>query len=187
MEHLETKTCACQSNVIPNTHQASTDTQVLLESFSLTDLPDCLAPNKSLSLKWQQLVTGAKRRGYFERAQGQPERGGSEWARAETRAIHRGPEREAGRGRARRSGIIRSLCGPHKRLRRKPTDGPSAPRHLGKGDRHTLTHTQTPEGCCSEHRQRSDSGHRCIWRKVQPTGTIKIIKCFAYSSIFYNC
>lgn len=53
---------------------------------------------------------------------------------------HRGPEWEAERGRARRSGIIRSLCGPLKRLRRKSTDGPSAPRHLVI---HTYTYTHT--------------------------------------------
>lgn len=34
-----------KSDVIPNTHRASTDTQVLPEPFSLTDLRDCLAPN----------------------------------------------------------------------------------------------------------------------------------------------
>lgn len=53
--------------------------------------------------------------------------------REKTCTSHRGLEWEAERVRARRSGIIRSFCGPLKRLRRKPTDGPSPPRHLGKG------------------------------------------------------
>ena len=55
---------------------------------------------------------------------------------------HRGPVWEAEKEGARRSGIIRSLCGPLKRFRRKPTDGSSALRHHGKGNAliHTATH-----------------------------------------------
>lgn len=62
--------------------------------------------------------------------------------REETRVNCRGPEWVEERWRARRSGIIRSLCGPLKRLRRKPADGTSALTHLGKEStykRHILT------------------------------------------------
>lgn len=44
-KHLETKSCTRQSEGIPNNCRALTDTQVLLEPFSLTDLRDRLAPN----------------------------------------------------------------------------------------------------------------------------------------------
>lgn len=52
--------------------------------------------------------------------------------REETQGSCRGPEWEKERWRARRSGIIRSLCGPLKRLRRKLADGTPALTHLGK-------------------------------------------------------
>lgn len=120
-----------------------------------------------LSLKRQQLAARAKRRGYFERARGANGARKERMGREETWASHRGLGRTAERGRARRSGIIRSLCGPLKRLRRKPTDGPSAPRHLRKGDTHT--HSHTPEGCCSKSRQTSDSRHVRIWKKERWT------------------
>lgn len=75
------------------------------------------------------------------RARGQAEWGRQRVRREETRASCRGPEWEEERWRARRSGIIRSLCGPLKRLRRKPADGTSALTHLGKGhirDTHSI-------------------------------------------------
>lgn len=172
MEHLETKSCACQSNVIPNTHQDLTDTQVLLEPFSLTDLQDSLAPNTVFVSEMAAISGWSQAEGLFWTCKGANRARKECMGREETWVSHRGPEWEAERGRARRSGIIRSLCGPLKRLRRKPTDGPSAPRHLGKGDTRTHTHTLTyctPEGCRSESRQKSDSGHRCIWKKERRT------------------
>lgn len=138
MEHLETKTCCCQSNVIPNTYDRHAGVAALLLGW-----PSGLSRLKHLlCLKWQQLAAVAERRGYFERARGQTERGRQLVRREEGLASCRGPEREEEGWRARRSGIIRSLCGPLKGLRRKPADGTSPLTHLGKGGtykRHTLT------------------------------------------------
>lgn len=68
---LKQRTCACQSNVIPDTHNRHAGVIRTL----LLDWPPGLSRTKipSLSQKWQQLVAGAKRRGYFERARGQTE------------------------------------------------------------------------------------------------------------------
>lgn len=172
MEHLGTKELClskqCDSKHPPSLRQTRrcywSPSPWLTFGIALHQTP-------SLSLKWQQLAAGAKRRGYSERARGQTERGRSTWGEGGTEratGAWSGKQRE---GRARRSGIIRSLCGPLKRLRRKPTDGPSVPRHLGKGDTrtHSNTHTHTPDGCCSESRQASASGHRCILKKERWT------------------
>lgn len=137
MEHLETKSCCCQSNVIPNTHDRHAGVAALLLGWPLG-----LSRLKHLlCLKWQQLAAVAKRRGYFERARGQTEWGRQCVRREEGRASCRVPEHEDEGWRARRSGIIRSLCGPLKGLRRKPADETSALTHLGKGGtykRHTF-------------------------------------------------
>lgn len=79
--------------------------------------------------------------GDFERAAGANRARKQHVRRKETRDGHRGPKWEAERGRARRSGIIRSLGGPLKSLGRKPTDGHLAPRHHAHIHTHTLTHT----------------------------------------------
>lgn len=138
MEHLETKSCCCQSNVIPNTSDRHAGVAAPLLGW-----PSGLSRLKHLlCLKWQQLAAVAKRRGYFVRVRGQTERGRQRGRREKGRASCRGPEREEEGWRARRSGIIRSLCGPLKGLRRKPADGTSALTHLGKGGtykRHALT------------------------------------------------
>lgn len=138
MEHLETKSCCCQSNVIPNTYDRHAGVAALLLGW-----PSGLSRLKHLlCLKWQQLAAAAEQRSYFERARGQTERGRQCIRREEGRASCRGLEQEEEGWRSRRSGIIRSLCGPLKGLRRKPADGTSALTHLGKGGtykRHTLT------------------------------------------------
>lgn len=64
--------------------------------------------------------------------------------RGMTQASGRGLEWEAKRGRVRRSGIIRSLYGPLKRLRGKPTDGPLASMHLRKDGTSTGLCTHSP-------------------------------------------
>lgn len=146
MEHLETKSCRCQSNVIPNTYDRHTGVAALLLGW-----PSGLPRLKHLlCLKWQQLAAVAEQRGYFERARGQAQWGRQHVRREETRVSCRGPEWEEERWGARRSGIIRSLCGPLKRLRRKPADGTSALTHHGKGGtyrRHILTFCHTCGMC----------------------------------------
>lgn len=122
MEHLETKSCHCQSNVIPNTYDRHAGVAALLLGWPL-GLPRL---KHLLCLKWQQLAAVDVRGG-------KQSEGRQRVRREETRASCRGPEWEEERWRARRSGIIRSLCGPLKRLRRKPADGTSALAHLGKG------------------------------------------------------
>lgn len=121
----------------------TTDTQVLLEPFSLTDLRDCLAPNTVFVSEMAVISGWSQAEGLFWTCEGANRARKECMGRKETWASRRGLEWEAEKGRARRSGIIRSLCCLLKRLRRKPADGPSAPRHLGKGDTHTQIHTHT--------------------------------------------
>lgn len=97
-------------------------------------------PNAVFVSEWQQLADGAKQKGYFKRLRG----ANRECTGRKKTKVSRGClEWEAKRGRARRSRIIRSLCGPLKRLRRKPTDGSSAARHLGRNGVYTDPHTNT--------------------------------------------
>ena len=166
---LEQKSCACQSKCDSKHPPCLRQTRRCCWSPSpwLT-FGIASRQTPSLSLKWQQLAAGAKRRGYFECARGQTERGRSTWGEGGTEratGAWSGKQRE---GRARRSGIIRSLCGPLKRLRRKPTDGPSVPRHLGKGDTRAHTHTHLKDAVVKADKQ-VPFGHRCILKKERWT------------------
>ena len=70
MEHLETKSCACQSSAIPNSRPASTGTQVLLEPFSLTDLRDRLAPNTVFVSEMAAISGWSRAEGLFGTCEG---------------------------------------------------------------------------------------------------------------------
>jgi len=69
MEHLETKSCACQSDVIFK-HTASFDRHAGVGG--LLDRPSELPCTKRrlLSLKWQQLAAGAERKGIILNVRG---------------------------------------------------------------------------------------------------------------------
>lgn len=86
---------------------------------------------------------------------------------------HRGPEREPSWGRARRSGIIRSLCGPLKRLQRKPADEFSAPRYLGESDEQT-------HNLRGGHQESRCSGHKCKWAWEQTVSLLYFHICKAF-------
>lgn len=100
MEHLERKGCACQSNVIPNTHPDSTDMQVLLETFSLTDLQDCLAPNTIFVSEMAAISDWILAEGLFWTCKRANRAGKESIGREETWTSHRGPDWEAEWGRA---------------------------------------------------------------------------------------
>lgn len=89
-----------------------------------------LHPMPALSLKWQQLVSGAFRVVILKVCRGKQS---EKWVGWGTWERHGGPEWEVKIRGARRSGIIRSLCSLLKRLRRKPTDGPSTLRPYSTG------------------------------------------------------
>lgn len=103
--------------------------------------------------------------GDFERAAGANRARKQRVRRKETRDGHRGPKWEAETGRARRSGIIRSLGGPLKSLGRKPTDGLLAPRH--HAHTHPHTHTHLRDGLVKGHKHVTVGTGVCGRREYQ--------------------